>query len=122
MKLLFGSGLLLFIACFLFMVTNFEDLKVARNGAIVYMRIEQLPTSCLGTRIKHFMTVSYNSKRYIKKIGGKYCEEHRIGEVVGMKFLEGSELVLFPNESGISNLIALIISGLIGMSLMIYSQ
>ncbi|MEZ2443384.1 hypothetical protein AB6805_16790 [Chitinophaga sp. RCC_12] len=122
MKFYFWCGLVLFTASLLLMLPNFEDLKVARNGALVNMRIEKLPTSCLGTRIKHFMTVSYNSKLYTKRIGGKYCEEHHVGEVVQMKFLAGSTLVLFPNESGMSNLIALIILGLSGLALMIYWQ
>lgn len=120
MKLFFWSGILLFIASFFFMLANFQDIKVAQNGVVVKMRIEKLPTSCLGTRIKHFMTVSYNNKLYIKRIGGKYCEEHHVGEVIEMRFLEGSELILFPDESGRSNFIALIILGLLGLSLIVY--
>jgi len=120
MKLFFWSGILLFIVSFFLLLSNFEDIKVAQNGKVVNMRIEKLPTSCLGTRIKHFMTVSYNNKFYIKRIGGKYCEEHHVGEVVEIRFLEGSELVLFPSESGKSNLIALVILGLLGSFLIVY--
>jgi hypothetical protein len=114
MKLVFWAGIIFFLGAIALIVYNYENIKVETKGAIVKMRIEKLPSSCLGTRIKHFTTLSYNGEDYIKRIGGKFCDEHHVGEFIDVKFLEGSSTVLFPNESVMSNLLAFGVLGLIG--------
>lgn len=121
MKLIFWGGLLLFCGSIALLISNYDSIKVQRSGHIVKMRIEKLPNSCLGTKVKHFVTLSYNSEAYIKRIGGKFCEEHSIGELIDMKVLEGSTIVLFPQESVLRNLVSFGILGLLGL-VMIISQ
>ncbi len=121
MKFIFWGGIILFIGAIGLILFNFDDIKVEQNGIFVKMRIEKLPNSCLGTRVKHFTTLTYEGQRFIKRIGGKFCDDHHIGELIDMKYLEGSSTVLFPDESVVSNLLAFSALGLLGM-LMSFSQ
>ena len=79
------------------------------------MKIEKLPASCLGTKFNHYVTLSYEGENFEKKIGGMFCDEHQVGELIKMKYLEGGKEPLFPSESVISNLIAYSLLGLIGV-------
>jgi len=117
MKLILFGGIILFIGSIFLILSNYDDFRTERKGTIVKMRIEQLPSSCLGTKIKHFVTLSYNGDKYIKRIGGKFCDDHRIGKLIDVKFLEGSSVVLFPNESVITNLLAFGVLGLLGVGM-----
>lgn len=120
MKLIFWGGIALFIGSLLLIVSSYDDLNVERKGMIVKMRIEQLPESCLGTKVKHFVSLSYKGKIYIKRIGGKFCDDHNVGQLVEVRFLEGASIVLFPNETAISNLIALAALGLSGAAMALW--
>ncbi len=106
MKLIFFGGILTFFGAIALIISNYSDIKVEKEGMVVKMRIERLPSSCLGTRIKHFTTLSYNGKMFVKRIGDRFCDEHYVGELIDIRFLEDSSTVLFPNESVIPNLLA----------------
>lgn len=123
MRLIFWSGVVLLIGSIVLIANNYSDLKVEQSGVIVKMRIEKLPNSCLGTKVKHFATLSYAGEDYIKRIGGKFCDEHNVGELIDMKYLEGSSIVLFPKESVSRNLISFGVLGLLGlgMGMIIYN-
>lgn len=120
MKLIFWGGVLLFFGSIALLASNYDSIKVERSGQIVKMRIEKLPNSCLGTKVKHFVTLSYNNEIYTKQIGGIFCDEHSVGELVDMKVLERSDIVLFPQESVWVNLVSFGILGLFGLVMIIY--
>lgn len=120
MKLIFWSGVVLVIGSIALVVNNYRNLKVDRSGVIVKMRIENLPSSCLETKAKHFATLSYAGENYIKRIGGKFCDEHNLGELIDMKYLEGSSVVLFPKESVSRNLVSFGVLSLLGLAMIIY--
>ncbi|MDE3142776.1 MAG: hypothetical protein KGL19_01395 [Bacteroidota bacterium] len=115
MKFYFYAGLIFFIGSIILIIANYKDLDVQKNGSIVRMRIEKLPENCLGTRIKHFITLSYNRNFYIKRVGGKFCDDHFVGELIEVKFLDGSSTILFPNESVKKNLISFGLLGIFGL-------
>lgn len=113
-------GLLFLIGSFFFLKNSLAQLAVAKNGEIVEMVIKKIPTSCIGTRANHFMTLEYNQILYDKKIGPSYCEEHHVGEIIKIKFLENSDIILFPDENPITQVFACIILGLFGLGMIIY--
>jgi hypothetical protein len=119
MKLIFWAGILFFFGSIDLMVFNYDDIAVQRKGKVVKMRIEKLPSVCLGTKVKHYTTLSYNGEYYVKRIGGNFCDEHHIGEFIDVKFLSGSSTVLFPGESVTSNLLACIGLGVVGIGIAI---
>lgn len=120
MKIIFWGGIVLLIGSIALIANNYKDLEVERSGVIVKMRIEKLPNSCLGTKAKHFAVFNYKGQDYIKRIGGKFCDEHNIGELIDMKYLEGSSVVLFPKESVLRNLASFGVLGFLGLGMIIY--
>jgi hypothetical protein len=104
----------------LLLKTKFQDLNIDKTGIIVPMKIVQKPYSCLGTKAKWFMKVEYQGKVYIKQIGGQFCEEHNLGDIVEMKYLENSTTVLFHHESVMSEIYAIFLLSFIGLSSLIY--
>lgn len=108
-------GMILFVGGLILMATNYKNLKIQQSGSIVTMRIEKLPASCLGTKTNHSVTLSYEGELFTKKIGGMFCEEHHVGEFIEMKYLDGQNIVMFPDESVYSNLIAFGLLSLIGL-------
>jgi hypothetical protein len=52
-------GVIFFIGSIVLMFTNYNTLKVERNGKIVKMKIEQLPKTCIGSKTRYFVTYSY---------------------------------------------------------------
>ena len=115
MKLLTFAGFGFFVGSLILIVSNFALLKIEKEGEIVFMKIEKLPASCLGTKVNHYVILSYAGEIFEKKIGGMFCDEHHVGELIEMKYLEGGKEPLFPKESVISNLIAYSLLGLIGI-------
>ena len=99
MKLLLLIGVIFFFGSISLLKTSIENLRTENEGVIVEVRINALPSSCIGTRIKHFATFFYNGKRYIKRIPAGYCDHHHVGEFVRMRYLNDESELLFPNES-----------------------
>lgn len=119
MKFLFIAGAILFLGSIVLIVKNYEKVDVERNGHVVKMRIENLPSSCIGTKIWYYVTYSYQGRMYDKHTNGDFCETHHVGELVDMRVLNGSKHILYPEESALSNLISFGILGLFGLILSI---
>ncbi len=92
-----------------------------KEGRLVKMEIVGKPSSCLGTKVKWMMKLKFNNKVYTKQISGAYCEEHQLGELVEVRYLEGVGLVLFPKEGVTMEIISSTIMGLFGIGLLSYS-
>ncbi|MFT3822571.1 MAG: hypothetical protein QM731_01575 [Chitinophagaceae bacterium] len=122
MKPILWGGIALFIGSILLIMSNYGNLNVERNGIIVKMRIEQLPESCLGTKIKHFAKLNYEGKTYIKRIGGKFCDDHNVGEQIEVKFLKGYSIILFPDETVVLNLVAFSALGITGLGMVLWQR
>ena len=106
MKFLFVIGLILFLGSLALIFANYEEVNVERNGKVVRMKIEKLPKSCIGARVRYYVTYSYEGEFYDKATRGDFCEKHRVGELMDMKFLEGSKTILRPGESAMMNLVS----------------
>jgi hypothetical protein len=115
MKPLFWIGMVFFIGSMILLYANYDTLDVERNGKIVKMKIERLPSSCIGAKVRYFVKYSYNNKLYDKATRGDFCKKHFIGELIDMKYLEGSKTILRPNESSFMNLISFGVLGLLGL-------
>lgn len=96
-----------------------ETLSVERNGEVVKMKIESLPQSCIGAKVRYFVTYSYEGEMYDKATRGDFCEKHHIGELIAMKYLKGSKIILRPDESAILNLLSFVILGLFSLGISI---
>jgi hypothetical protein len=119
MKSLFIAGVIFFIGNIILIFANLYKLDIDKYGKIVKMQIVKMPSSCMGTRVRYFVDYSYNGKIYSKATRGSFCEEHYVGELIDMKFLEGYDTILRPNESALKDLISGIILALFGLFLCI---
>jgi hypothetical protein len=119
MKLIFWGGILLFIGGMILAINSSDNIQVEMRGTLVKMRIEKLPKSCLGARINHYATFSYDGTLYIKQIPPGFCDKHYIGEFVEMKFLDKHSVILFPNESAKRELISAIFLAIVGLGMSI---
>lgn len=105
----------MFLVSFFLIFTNFEKVIVGRKGRIVQMRIEKLPKSCIGSRVRYNVFYSYKGKLYAKMTRGDFCEKHYVGELIEMKFLEGYKTILRPGESAILQILAFGALGILGL-------
>ena len=115
MKSLFIAGLIFFVGSIILICYNYEKFDVDRNGIVVKMQIEDLPSSCIGARVPYFVTFSYDGKIYDKATRGDFCDKHHVGEMIDIKWLNGSKYILWPNESALMDLISFGILGLFGL-------
>lgn len=119
MKFFFIAGIIFFVGSIILIINNYEKYNIELNGQIVKMKIESLPKSCIGAKVRYFVTYSYNGKMYDKPTRGDFCERHHVGELMDMKMLDGSKYILFPDESALKSLISFGILGLFGLILSI---
>lgn len=120
MRFLIIAGFIIFIGSIFLLIGKFDDLKVEKNGIIVDMKIEKLPKSCIGARVRYFVTYNFNGKLFEKATRGDFCKRHHEGEVVSMKYLEGSDIILKPSESVVSEMWAFGFLSLLGISISIF--
>lgn len=120
MRLILYGGIFISLLSFILLPTTFKNMKIEKYGEFVKMRIERLPNSCLGTKAKHYAALSYNGMRFVKRIPAGYCNDHRVGEWVEMKYLEGETEIFFPRESQTEELIAGILILFLGIGCIVY--
>ncbi|WP_293310863.1 hypothetical protein [Pedobacter sp. UBA5917] len=115
-------GVILIIGSIFFIKNEFNKFKILKNGEIVKMKIIDKPSLCYGTKVKWMMKLSFGSKVFSKQISGKYCEDHRVGQIVEMRYLAGIDMVLFPEEGVIIEFISSFIIGIFGLGLFGFSM
>lgn len=115
MKFLIIAGGIIFLGSIGLILSNLNALKVEKQGQIVLMKIESLPASCIGARVRYFVTYSYQGMLFEKATRGDFCEKHHVGEMIPMKYLPESNSILRPDESVVKNLLAFGLLGLFGL-------
>ena len=91
-------GILIVLISLFFLKVKLNVYKVEAYGKIVDMKIVKIPTSCKLTKSKYYMNVEYNGMTFIKRIPVNFCNSHNVGSIVKVKYLEGEETILFPDE------------------------
>jgi hypothetical protein len=119
MRFIFVAGLVLFIGSFFMIPGSLKKFEVGQHGIIVKMKLEEMPSSCITTKVYYDIVFSYNNKRYEKKMSGGFCEDHYIGELVDVKMIPGEDTILLAFDSGISDILAVIGLGLFGLGISI---
>jgi hypothetical protein len=95
---MFLLGVAIIAASLFFLKNKLPSYRVEKEGSIVNMRIITLPASCEFTKSKYFMDVEYAGQMFNKRIPAGYCKTHKPGDTIKMKYLEGQESILFPDE------------------------
>ncbi|HEY9197455.1 MAG TPA: hypothetical protein VIM77_14365 [Mucilaginibacter sp.] len=97
------------------------QLQIQNQGHVVAMKIIEIPGVCSGTKAKYFMKVVYGGVIYSKQIGANFCESHHTGDTIKMKYLEGKNEILFPDDDVVGNLIAAVAICLFGLFIIVYA-
>lgn len=113
-------GVIIFIAPWFLYSAKLRELKVEEQGKIVKMKIVEKPSSCLGTKVKWFMKVEYQGVIYPKQIDGNYCEKYNIGDLVEIRYLDGSGIILLANESVWQDIYAGLVFSFFGFLIIIF--
>lgn len=100
-------GLVIIAVSLFFLKGKWEVYQVEKEGSIVDMKIIKLPASCNVTKGKYYMDVEYAGQTFNKRIPTVFCNSHKPGDIVKMKYLEGQESVLFPDEKVRGDFIAI---------------
>jgi hypothetical protein len=109
------------IVSILWLFKNYHLFDVEKKGILVEMRIIDKPQVCVGTQAKYNMKVQYNGRVFIKQIASSVCESYHIGDLIKMKYLEGDDQILYPQENVSLDFIAALIIALLAGILVIYS-
>ena len=108
------GGILMILLSLALIKPKLELYKIEKEGSLVDMQITELPANCIGTKVSHYATFSYQGLEFIKRIPGLFCNEHKVGETLQMKYHEEATKILFPKESVQSEFIALGLIALFG--------
>jgi hypothetical protein len=99
---------------------DIADYRTQIYGVEVEMTIQSIPGSCMGTKNKYLMRVSYKNKIYDKAIGGNFCETHKKGDKVVMKYLQNSDNIMFPNETKTFEFISCFLLVVLGIFILLF--
>ncbi len=101
-------GIIFFVGP-LFWIPNFIDqYRIERFGEIVEMEITKMPSPCSYRGFVHF---KYRERSFSHGVG-KLCGSSFTGDIVKMKYLDGVDKTLYPDERVWHQLLSiLIISG-----------
>lgn len=120
MKIYLWGGIITVLACLLMTVGNYRQYLVERDGTKVRMQILKMPGSCIGTKVKHHAKFIYENKVYVKQVGGSFCDKHRVGEYVEVKYIDGVSLIMFPSETVVPAFYMLLTGLMFGMGSIVY--
>lgn len=118
--ILSGLFLLIFV-CLIPLPRHFQEYKVQTQGQLVNVQLTYVPYS-VGCKIKYSMKFVYAGNEYSKKVGCNFDETHKIGDIIRLKHLEGTDLFLFPEENITKEFFAFGALALFGVFLVIYGS
>jgi hypothetical protein len=99
MKLYLWGGIILVFTSLFFSVINYREYVVERDGVVVDMQIAKMPEKCKGIRLSRYAQFYFEGKTYTKQVKSTFCEHHRLGETVALKYLPEVDFVMFPSET-----------------------
>jgi hypothetical protein len=118
--ILSGLFLLIFV-CLIPLPRHFREYRVQTHGQLVNVQLTYVPHA-VGCKIKYSMKFIYAGSEYSKKVGCNFDETHKAGDIVQLKHLEGSDILLFPDENIAKEFFAFGALALFGVFLIIYGS
>lgn len=115
MKLYLWGGIIIILTTLFFSVVNYREYVVERDGMIVNMEVIKMPEQCKGIRLTRYADFFFDGKVYTKQVKSTFCEHHRQGETIAIKYLPGVAFIMFPNETVMPTFYLLAVSLIIGV-------
>ncbi len=121
MKGLIFFGVIIFIGSIVLFVKNLYLWEIDKKGKVVLMELIKLPRNCpAGNKGSYYVTFKYQDKLFDMQTGGGFCRNHKKGELIPIKYLEGQSRILRENESALMHLISILGIGLFGLFCSVY--
>ena len=103
-----GGIFLLFIAVAP-IKSKLEQYKVQKEGEIVKVLLSKVPNT------KGLLKFKYNGIPYEKSVGRSFSDDHKTGDSLLLKHLQGTDIFLLENESIEGEIISFCVLGVIGL-------
>jgi len=113
-SLIIGGLFIIIFICIIPLKRDIQEYNIQKNGELVTVTITYLP-NCIGTKVRHFMKFTYSGEKFDKAIGCGLAENYRIGEVIRLKHIEGTDIFLFENETKEGEFISTLLLGILGI-------
>jgi hypothetical protein len=118
-SLYFWVGFFLLFVSLLSLGGCYKYHVVERDGVLVKMKVIKHHITS-GTKAKYSTDFFYSGEEYHEKTNEQFCDNHPVGDLVTMKYVEGINVVLFPDENTDWIFQVLGILALIGLSMVAY--
>jgi len=115
--LIIGSLFMIIFICVIPLKRHLLEYEIQKNGDLVKGIITYVP-GCLGIPNKH-IRFRYENATYSKRIGGKPCEELKVGDSILLKHLEGTNIFLYEKEDIRTELLSMGIVLLAGIAFIV---
>ena len=112
--LIIGGLFIIIFICIIPLSRDIKEYNVQKNGVIVTATITSIPV-CTGTKTHHFMKFTYAGQEFDKKVGCGFSDNHKIGEKIRLKHMEGIDIFLFENEKKETGFISTSILAILGI-------
>ncbi|HEX8461671.1 MAG TPA: hypothetical protein VF623_09580, partial [Segetibacter sp.] len=76
--------------------------------------------NCLGSKIRRFMKFKYSGNEYDKKVGCRFSDSHKVGDLIKLKHEEGTKIFLFENEKIEKQFISTALLGIFGIGIIVF--
>jgi hypothetical protein len=97
-KFEFFTGVIVVIISFYLIRKEYSYVEVYNGGKIVKMKITEIPF-CITAKTSYESELQYQGKKYVKRTKlSKYCRSYRKGDYIALRYLKGSEVLLFPEQ------------------------
>jgi hypothetical protein len=121
MKILTGlSAILLLLIILLWIPHVVKQYGLVHSNKVVIVTIAKLPDCAFGYRNK-FVSIRYNDTTHVLRTKCKYVRDYSIGELVPMLHEPGTGLFLFKSEDLGSEVISIVIIGIMVLACLIFS-
>lgn len=96
--MLIGAGLFIIIfICLIPLQRDIKEYETQKHGQLVTVTITYVP-ECIGAKVMHFIKFKYEGKKFDKKVGCGFGDNHKVGDSISLKHIEGTDIFLFENE------------------------
>jgi|688.fasta_scaffold1108982_1 hypothetical protein len=93
---LLGGAIILFI-CVMPLKRKLSEYQVQTQGDLIDVVITKLRPS-VGCKIRYDFDFEFNGAHYSKTAGCHFHNQHRVGELLKMRHIDGQDIFLFPTE------------------------
>ena len=95
--LILGGLFIIIFICIIPLNRKIQEYNIQKNGKLVNVTLTYIANP-IGTKTSRYIKFIYEGKLFAKRKDHSFGKDHKVGEVIKMKHMEGSDIFLFENE------------------------